>query len=165
MIIHVIFCHIRYSVRFHSTSNFTIHFLRISFPRFTRFFKHHSIANSCRICFKFEREIHKTQLHGMMRAFCCIYFIISVPCVGIRHLEGKKCDFCAFPHNIFQYHLFLKPFHHPMLYHVVNVVCKFHIIMMHASGNIMFERSIYLLRWWPCCAIICVIYAKKWCLK
>ena len=150
-------------MRFHSTSNFAIHFLRIIFSRFTRFFKHHSIANSCRICFKFEREIYKTQIHGMMRAFCCIYFIISVPCVGIRHLEGKQCDFFAFPHNIFQYHLFLKPFHHPMLYHVVNVVCKFHIIMMHASGNIMFERSILLF---TLVAILCNILhnlCKKSC--
>ena len=66
--------------------------------------------------------------------------------------------FFAFPRNIFQYHLFLKPCHHPMLYHVVNGVCKFHIIMMHASGNILFERSIYILRWRPFCAIICIIF-------
>ena len=43
-------------------SNFTIDFLRISFSCFTRFFKHPSIANSYRIGFKFERDMHKTQL-------------------------------------------------------------------------------------------------------
>ena len=44
-------------------------------------------------------------------------------------------------------------------------MCKFHIIMMHASGNISFERSIYFWRWRPFCAILCIIYAKKLCLK
>ena len=121
-------------------SNFTIDFLRITFSCFTRFFKHHGIANSCRICFKFEREVPKTQLHGMMRAFCYTCFRISVPCVRIHNLERKNAIFFAFPHNFFQYHLFVKPSHHPMQYHVVHVVCKVHIIMMHASENIVFEK-------------------------
>ena len=96
--IHVILSHIGYSVSFHSMSNFTIDFLRISFSCFTRFFKRHSPINSCRICFKFKREIglHKTQLHGMMRAFCCTYFRISVPCVRIHNLEKKIEIFLLF---------------------------------------------------------------------
>ena len=83
------------------------------------------------ILVKFERETHKTQLHGMMRAFCCTYFRISVPCVRIHNLEKKLRFFCF--SIFFQYHLFVKPFH----YHVVY---KFHIIMMHALENIMFEK-------------------------
>ena len=46
----------------------------------------------------------------------------------------------AFPHNLFKYHLFVKPSHHPMQYRVLNVVCKFHIIMMYASENILFDK-------------------------
>ena len=65
---------------------------------------------------------------------------MSVPCVRIHNLERKNADCSAFPYNFFQYHLFVKPFHHPMQYHVVNVVCKFHIFMMHASENILFEK-------------------------
>ena len=56
------------------------------------------------------------------------------------------------PHDFFQYHLFVNPFRHPMQYHVLNVVCKFHIIMMHASENdILYslKTSIYFCRWWP----------------
>ena len=59
--------------------------------------------NIFRFCFKFDREIHNTQLHGMMRAFCCIYFIISVPCVGIRHLGPYACRPDSSP--IRRYHL------------------------------------------------------------
>ena len=43
-------------------------------------------------------------------------------------------------HNFFQNHLCVKPSHHPMQYHVVNVVCTFHIIMMHASEDMLFEK-------------------------
>ena len=145
-------------------SNFTIDFLRITFSCFTRFFKHRGIANSYRICFKFEREIH-TQLHGMMRAFCCTYFRISVPCVRIHNLERKNAIFFAFLHNFFQYHLFVKPSHHPMQYHVVHVVCKVHIIMIHASENILFEKIHIFLPLATILRIICIIYAKKLSLK
>ena len=31
-----------------------------------------------------------------------------------------------------------------MQYHVVNVVCKFHIIMMHASEDMLFEKNAYI---------------------
>ena len=121
-------------------SKFTIDFLRISFSCFTRFFKHPSIANSYRICFKFERDMHKTQLLGMMRAFCCSYFSISATGVRIHNLETKIAIFLFFPHNFFKNHLCVKPSHHPMQYHVVNVVCKLHIIMMHASEDMLFEK-------------------------
>ena len=57
------------------------------FSCLTRFFKHHGIVNYCRISFKFEKEIHKTQLHWIMRAVCCTYLRISVPCIGIHNLE------------------------------------------------------------------------------
>ena len=106
LIIHVILSRIGYSVSFHSMSNFTIDFLRITFSCFTRFFKHHGIANSCRMCFKFEREVHKTQLHGMMRAFCYTCFRISVPCVRIHNLERKNAIFLLF-HIIFSNIIYL----------------------------------------------------------
>ena len=103
-------------------SNFTIDFLRISFSCFTRFFKHPSIANSYRICFKFERDMHNSQLLVMMRAFCCSYFRISATCVRIHNLQTKIGIFCYFLIILFQNHLCVKPSHHPMQYHVVNVV-------------------------------------------
>ena len=109
LIIHVILSHIGYSVSFHSMSNFTIGFLRISFSCSTRFFKHHGIANSCRIYLKFEIEIHKTQLHGIVRAFCCTYFRISVPCVRINNLERKIAIFLLFHIICFNIIYFLNP--------------------------------------------------------
>ena len=85
LIIHVILCHIGYSVSFHSMTNFTIDFLRISFFLFHTFFQT-----------SWYRQFLSNLLHGMMRAFCCIYFIISVPCVRIHHLEREIAIFLLF---------------------------------------------------------------------
>ena len=80
----------------------------------------------------------------MMRAFCSSNFSISATCVRIHNLE-TKLGFLFFPHDFFQNHLFVKPSHHPMQYHVVNVVCKFHIIIMHASEDMLFEKMYLFL--------------------
>ncbi len=61
-------------------------------------------------CFKFEREIHKTQLHGMMRAFCYTCFRISVPCVRTHNLERKNAIFLLFHIIFFNIIYSLNPF-------------------------------------------------------
>ena len=53
----------------------------------------------------------------------------------------EKLRFLFFSTSFFQYHLFVKRLHHSMQYHVVHVVLKVHVIMMHASENILFEKN------------------------
>ena len=49
--------------------------------------------------------------------------------------------------------------------HVVNVVCKFHIIMMHASEKILFEKIQYFLQLAAIFNNNLHMYATKLCLK